>query len=310
MAFGYQVLGFGSGGEAESAYIVACGGCQSTDGDYYIHTFSGDGTFNVTGAGLCRAACVGDNKIDYLVIAGGGGSFTSISGGAGAGGYRYSYPTPVACAPQITATVQGYPITVGDGGALGTTGYPGSATPGDDSVFATITSAGGGRGTTTGSDAAGSAGGSGGGWGHQSGVGGVGNCPPTTPSQGNSAGTSQPGVAGGSGGGGGAGGAGTPATPGIYPSNSGPGGPGATNLIAPGYPHGTLLAGGGGGGAYIQGGGSGGPGGGGAGGFPYVNSGAPGTDGMGAGAGGGGMSGPAGGTGGNGVVFLRYRFQN
>ena len=68
--------------------------------------------------------------------------------------------------------------------------------------------------------------------------------------------------------------------------------------------------GGGGGGAYIQGGGSGGPGGGGAGGFPYLNSGAPGTDGMGAGAGGGGMSGPTGGTGGNGVVFLRYRFQN
>ena len=149
-SFGYQILGFGSGAAGGGGpYIVACGGCQTTDGDYYIHKFEGDGTLTLTSAGTCRVGCVGDNKIDYLVIAGGGGTFKSIAGGGGGGGYRYSYPSPIACAPQITAAVQSYPITVGDGGALGTTGYPGDATPGDDSIFSTITSAGGGRGTTT-----------------------------------------------------------------------------------------------------------------------------------------------------------------
>ena len=87
MAFGYQILGFGSGAAGGGGpYIVACGGCQTTDGDYYIHKFEGDGTLTLTSAGTCRACCVGDNKMDYLIVAGGGGATASISGGGGGGG--------------------------------------------------------------------------------------------------------------------------------------------------------------------------------------------------------------------------------
>ena len=35
--FGYQVLGFGSGGGGEK-FIVATGGTETTSGDYKIHT--------------------------------------------------------------------------------------------------------------------------------------------------------------------------------------------------------------------------------------------------------------------------------
>ena len=42
MSFGYQVLGFGSGG-APAFGITASGGTESTDGDYKIHTFTANG---------------------------------------------------------------------------------------------------------------------------------------------------------------------------------------------------------------------------------------------------------------------------
>jgi len=48
MSFGYQVLGFGSGGPSGPAYIVATGGTITCSGDYKIHTFTGDGTFCVS----------------------------------------------------------------------------------------------------------------------------------------------------------------------------------------------------------------------------------------------------------------------
>ena len=68
------------------------------------------------------------------------------AGGGGAGGYRegttpsvISYTASPLVAPTgLTVTFQGYPITVGGGGAGG------NCNPGANSVFSTITSAGGG----------------------------------------------------------------------------------------------------------------------------------------------------------------------
>jgi hypothetical protein len=39
-------------------------------GDYKIHTFTGPGTFTVT----CAGNPLGSNTVDYLVVAGGGGT--------------------------------------------------------------------------------------------------------------------------------------------------------------------------------------------------------------------------------------------
>ena len=58
----------------------------TTCGNFKIHTFTGDGCFQVTNAG--NAA--GSNTVDYLVVAGGGGTGSGGGGGGGAGGYRES----------------------------------------------------------------------------------------------------------------------------------------------------------------------------------------------------------------------------
>ena len=80
-SFGYQVIGFGSGGAA-SPFIVATGGTESTSGDYKIHKFTGDGTFCVSAAGTAG----GSNTVDYMVVAGGGAGGVGCGGAAGGGG--------------------------------------------------------------------------------------------------------------------------------------------------------------------------------------------------------------------------------
>ena len=162
--FGYQVLGFGSGGGGP-AFIEATGGTITTSGDFKIHTFTGNGTFEVTAGG----SSAGNDKVDYMVIAGGGGAGSSFGGGGGAGGYRESY-TPAVSGPYtasplanpdgaLTLGAGSFPITVGAGGSTNASG--------SNSVFSSITSAGGGDGGQ-GSPAGGTTGGSGGG--------GVGTC--------------------------------------------------------------------------------------------------------------------------------------
>ena len=101
--------------------------------------------------------------IDYLVVAGGGGG-GSTGGGGGAGGMRCTV-TATGGSGSLESSFginrgTNYTVTVGAGGAGGTGG--GNGTKGSDSVFATITSEGGGwaRGN---SDAASGSGGSGGG---------------------------------------------------------------------------------------------------------------------------------------------------
>jgi len=306
--------------ELQPTYVTATGGTITCSGDYRIHTFTGPGTFCVSGAGNP----LGSTLVDYLVVAGGGGGGSTHGAGAGAGGYRESPGTasgsysvsPLGAAPAVAlpVSVQGYPIDVGGGGA-----FCGSiqGANGGNSNFSSITATGGGGGAKGCNDATdnGKNGGSGGGSATGSaastiGIIGTGNTPPVSPSQGNNGGLGSSNAtsyrSGGGGGGATAVGTGTP-----NPSEAAnPGGAGATSSIN-GTP--TARAGGGGGGSSnAPGTGFGGAGGGGEGGYncnpSSVRNGTTNT-----GGGGGGSGGPApsvGGIGGSGIVIIRYKFQN
>ena len=295
------------------AYVTATGGTPSQSGDFEIRTFTGPGTFCVSAV----ASEPADNNVDWLVIAGGGGGGSSIGGGGGgAGGYRESPGTangtytvsPIAGGSAVTATASGFPITVGGGGAA----QPDPLDDGNDSVFSTYTSTGGGS--------QGATGGSGGGQGHRGGCGGAGNTPSTSPSQGFPGGPA-PGPVGWAGAGGGGALAAGGATSGSSSGAGGTGGGGATSSID-GTP--TARGGGAGGGAFTQGGGlqpggAGGAGGGGdgapsgpgpsGGGCSTVGTANTGGGGGGANYRGDGNQNPAS-NGGDGVVILRYRYQN
>ena len=320
-----------------AAFISATGGTVTTSGDYKIHTFTGDGCFVVSSVGNPIG---GGEIVDYLVVAGGGGAGGNAAGGAG--GFRESKDStlssphtasPLAATTGLTVSTTTYPITVGAGGSGAVNG---TDTPnGSNSVFSTITSAGGG-----GIDVQctspfgvpgfrlhqGKAGGSGGGVVVQLNIvptrsGGSGNTPPVSPSQGNPGGSGPgPIPSGGTGGGSGGGGATTAgtATSGPYTGPGRPGGAGATTSIS-GSP--TAYAGGGGGGGRnddqpgegTQPGGTGGTGGGGPGGSSRPTI--PGTAGTANTGGGGGGAGTqdglsgTGGAGGKGIVIIRYKFQ-
>jgi hypothetical protein len=294
-------------------FTAATGGCIAISGDYKIHTFTGPGTFTVTqlGNGPTNPAG-GPNTVSYLVVAGGGGN------NGGGGGFREgrdigpSYTASPLVAPTgLTISQTAYPIIVGGGGnATGPNATPGVASKGNNSVFSTIISAGGGRGGPTGTCRDG---GSGAGGNNQPTS--SGNTPPVSPSQGFPGG---PNVNGQSGSGGG--GATEAGQPNNGPNNpGGRGGAGATTSIS-GSP--TAYAGGAGGGANVAiglSGGAGSPcgtGGKGVGAPPTsipVPAAAPNAAGNGTtNRGGGGGSGGYGcgkGAGGSGVVVIRYKFQ-
>ena len=296
-------------------YIAATGGTITTSGDFKIHTFTGPGSFCVS----CAGNAVGSNTVSYIVVAGGGG--TGRGSGGGAGGFREglglndSYTgSPLRSPTGVPVTATTFPITVGAGGAGSAAGSGDNGTCGSPSIFSTITSAGGGKGSDYGPS--GTPGGSGSGVGSAGpGAGGNGNDPPVAPPQGNKGGD-HPGphtTNYSASGGGGAGGAGTDAP---NPNVGTAGGAGVTTCITAspvGY------AGGGGGSVIGPGGtaGAAGPGGGGVGnagtGSPYA--GAPGTVNTGGGAGGGSGSNPSagtsggGGNGGSGIIVIRYKFQ-
>ena len=102
---------------------------------FRVHTFTSDGTFDVTRGG----------EVEYLVVAAGGSSTVRPTngvahGGGGAGGYRTNVPGSVSGGlsdpePVLKIASGTYPITVGQGVARDS---------GEDSVFHTITSQGGG----------------------------------------------------------------------------------------------------------------------------------------------------------------------
>jgi len=299
-------------------FVAATGGTILTCGDFKTHVFTGPGTFTVSSAGNAS----GSNSVEYLVVAGGGGSAGCRSGGGGAGGFRQNFPSPAVAGLPVTA--QAYPITVGSGGA-GSPDCTAPGTNGNNSIFSTITSTGGGRSNLTYS--AGSPGGSGGGGSFRNAqVGGTGNTPPVSPPQGNPGGVSVPGDTSGWGGGGGGGGAsatGGSATACIAGSG-GIGSPIATTVFGPTAPSygtpgpapGRYFAGGGGGGVTIPGGqgyqpivvGPGGAGGGAAGQSIQSAAGIAATPNTGGGGGGASNSG-SGGSGGSGIVVIRYKYQ-
>ena len=294
-----------------ASFITATGGTITTSGDYKIHTFTGPGTFCVSALSNVPTNNVGD----YLVIAGGGGGGEanpmpwSAGGGGGAGGYRESVPSPAAWTGSPLAnpgnarpiSVQGYPITVGSGGAVRVSG--------STSTFSDISSAGGGAGAygPGGPASVGIAGGSGGGGTYNSGgpnAGGAGNTPPVSPAQGTAGGNGN-GTNGAGAGGGGA----TVAATNVSNPASTAGGAGATSCISASP---VARSGGGGGGNDTSGQQQpGGAGGGGTGGSPSTGGGATaGTVNTGGGGGGSGNANPCtGGAGGSGVVIIRYKFQ-
>lgn len=269
----------------------AIGGNITYSNGYWLHTFTGSGTFSSTQT----------LEIDALVVAGGGaGGSAERGGGGGAGGLLTLRPTLLG--------VGAYPVVVGAGGA----GYASSITgragnDGTSSSFLTVSTVGGGGGgggysASTGNGTAGRSGGSGGGGGIQatSGqyalAGGSG-----TAGQGNSGGSSghDHSTYGKGGGGGGAGAAGTSI------SANGQTGTGGIGLPW----NGTYYAGGGGGaGDGTNPTGPGGLGGGGAAGFSGSPAGTAGTANTGGGGGAGWFNPNASsGAGGSGVVIIRYR---
>ena len=287
-------------------FLTATGGNSvTTSGDFKIHTFTSPGTFCVSAI----STVPGENIVSYLVVAGGGaGGNPDRSGGGGGGGFRENKSpvdtytaSPLEGSADVAVTATAFPITVGAGGTVSVPACGGS---GSNSVFSTVTSAGGGAGGGYNHPNNGTPGGSGGGGSIGSGTGGTGNTPPVSPAQGTNGGngpSSLPSSASGAGGGG-ATVAGTPAPS----SASGAGGDGATTNIN-GSP--TAFAGGGGGGGCSSPGACGGAGGGGDGGRlapPIATGGGTANTG-----GGGGGAGPGAGTGtgGSGIVIIRYKFQ-
>jgi hypothetical protein len=286
---------------AAPKYVTATGGTVTTAGcgNVKIHTFTSPGTFCIS----CAGNPLGNSKLNYLVIAGGGsggGPFGRYeNGGGGAGGYREAND-PEAGSPYassflantsgLNASAGPISVTVGAGGAVGSAG--------SNSVFSTITSAGGARGP--GDEGAGGSGSGG----SNGACGSAGNTPPVSPPQGNpggKAGGSPPANAFGGGGGGAARGGGPESNPG---GPGTPGGDGLANSITDSL---VTRAGGGGGSGPSQG--SGGSGGGGQGASNSPPS--PGDAGtVNTGGGGGGGYNGNGGVGGSGIVVIRYKFQN
>ena len=320
MSFGYQILGFGSGGSAQ--FLEATGGNATvTCGSFKTHIFTGPGTFCVSTV----ADDTDNNQVDYLVVGGGGGAWanpTANAGGGGAGGFRMSNElglpspatSPIANSTGLTVSASPYSITVGAGAT--NVSCTGVAPNGSASTFDSITSAGGGGGRD--SIGVGGSGASGGG-GSQgptptSGYpGGAGNTPPVSPSQGNPGGAGYDGKSatcngGGGGGGGAAGGNAGPGQGGAGGVGSyiGDGfvGPTAPSYGTPGPVSSTrYLAGGAGGASWAPGTpGNGGAGGGGKPNGPTT----PGTSGT-VNTGGGSGSYTTGG--GSGIVMIRYRFK-
>jgi len=307
-------------------FVAATGGTITTCGDFKVHTFTSSGCFQVTSAGQPS----GSTKVDYLVVAGGGAGGRDAGAGGGAGGLRIGAITvpgpssPLVAPGGLPVSVQTYPITVGAGGA--TNSSPGCvAGSGVNSIFSTITSAGGGGAGGQGNGSVnGSPGGSGGG--ASPGTAGSGNTPPVSPPQGNNGGSKTGGTASGGGGGGAtavgsnatscqgaAGGNGLDVSP-IFGSAPQPFY--QTDVPTAGPTANGTFAGGGGGGprgpAYAPGyTAQGGDGGGGDGRGTGTESGYEGV----VNSGGGGGGGPAGaspstaGAGGSGIVIIRYKFQ-
>ena len=292
----FSLYGLAAVGTTPVIAPKASGGNITTDGTYWIHTFLTSGTFTPATNLTC----------DYLVVAGGGGGGVQTigtsygQGGGGGGGLRCTVGATGgggSLESPLSLTTTAYTVTVGSGGA--------SNTSGNNSVFSTITSIGGGRGGN-------------GSVGYSSQVGGSGGGAGAWSTQYNgSAGTANQGYAGGNNAGnnidgaGGGGGAGQVGYNGVS-GTSGQGGNGVQTSISGTA---TYYAGGGGGGGGQSGtltsipGGLGG-GGNGGGNTTAATSATAGTINTGGGGGGSGRNtgggSPGSPYGGSGIVIIRY----
>jgi hypothetical protein len=294
-----------------TAGMAATGGNFVYDYDgWRIHTFTSNGTFNVSSPGYAEVLAVGG---------GGGGGGRSGGGGGGGGVVYYGNEQPRIGTEKHFPSTGNHSVTVGiiGGGGSGT-GVPGNnggnTTITGPGSFTTITALGGGGGGADGQNT-GSNGGSGGG-GRYDANGGTATQPGSaTGGFGNPGGygTSNTWNAGGGGG------ALMPGNRGWGPSTgggnnvSGECGDGGIGLQYKISGANKYYAGGGGGGSHnpAHTGGFGGPGGGGNGGTPGGgNGGIGGVDNTGGGGGGGSTSsgnGGGGGAGATGIVIIRYR---
>ena len=283
----YGVAKFGS--NPKIAPFALGGDSIITDGSYWYHVFRSSGTFRPVKA----------LSVDYLVVAGGGGG-NSYGAGGGAGGLRSTLTATggggTVESKLTVAKDTDYTVTIGAGGSEGTTSSPWTSSNGSNSVFATITSIGGGGVASS----VGVTGGSGGGSVFGGAVG---------------SGTTNQGYAGGpsvnaypyrGGGGGGAGAV-------SADENGGAGVAISAFASATGTGVSNYYAGGGGGGSwYNNTGGTGGAGGGGRGPSGSVNDAVAGTANTGGGGGGGGSTTGSqsslrnGAPGGSGIVIVRY----
>lgn len=265
----------------------------SVNSGYYIHQYTVPGTRTIT---------VSDGGVvEVLVVAGGGGGATAsgnFNAGGGGGGGEVVYLS------SFTVRGGNFTVTVGSGGVGG---VGGANTNGENSVFGTIQTNGGGAGGTT--DVNAKSGGSGGGCGRNNLTRALAvKLYPT--GLGNNGGIANAGGATGAAGGGGA----TGAAPDLPATSIGyPGGPGYTSSIT-----GTaqVYGSGGGGGARASTGGAGGTNAGKGGDGQTTNTslidGTSAINGFGGGGGGGGVGGNsltylgAGGNGGSGIVVVKY----
>jgi hypothetical protein len=291
-------------------YTAATGGTtleyDSGGKRYKSHTFTSNGTFEVTTVG----DATGDrNQVDYLIIAGGGagGNGTNSGGirgggGGGAGGYRTTNGTSgnnSSARSKVTVTAQSYSIVIGAGGTVAdsenVTGDSGSASTGLG-----VSTVGGGGGAKD--QTVGVSGGSGGGAGsgNNSAVSGGSG----TADEGTAGGNVVSGDFGNSGAGGG--GAGQVGGNTQFDTQAGNGGNGLANLIRTGSNE--TRAGGGGGGGSVTATGVGGTGGGGNGYNQNTDTAStPGTTNTGSGGGGGRFAaGDRASNGGSGIVVIRY----
>jgi hypothetical protein len=256
----------------------AIGGNITFANGYWVHTFTGSGTFSAQQS----------LDIDALVVAGGGGGGAegASGGGGGAGGIL-----------AITTTVPkgSYPVLVGAGGSAGS-GSANTNTNGFTSSFLTLAPIGGGFGGNSNQQGGAGASGGGGGGSFSPSPGSIAAGLGTT-GQGNNGGTGRSASNGGVESGGGGGGAGAIGSN----ASDGAGGTGGIGIVW----NSTYYAGGGGGADRFSTN-AGGLGGGGTGAGSNPGNGTAGTANTGGG-GGGGASGGTSGAGGSGVVIIRYR---
>jgi hypothetical protein len=254
----------------------AIGGNITYANGYWVHTFTGSGTFSTQEA----------IEVDALVVAGGGGTGFHIPGGGGAGGFL--------AVSSIPLTKGEFSVLVGSGGAAGATeGSPQGRSGSNSSFLSSVAIGGGYGGTRQLTPASGGSGGSGGGGGG-AGSSGTATAGSGTSGQGNSGGNGYlyPDGRAAGGGGGGASAAGVA-------GSFGAGGAGGAGAL-----WGGAYYAGGGGGSSGNSSGAGGIGGGGSG--TNFGSGLPAGNGT-ANTGGGAGGGENGASGGSGVVIIRYR---